>query len=288
MSGPFISIVMPAFRCRDTIAESVQSAIKQTYARWELVISIDDGEDYELLLADAGLKDQRIRFTHTGGVGTGSSNARNVGVAAAQSDFIAVLDADDLFISEKLELIAPLLATHPLISTGLQITDANLAPLRQVGTKGAQRELGADIYKFINISMDSMIIYDRSRLPIAYDVNQPCLVDMDLIFKAFCHTAKCLHIPAPLHLYRKQAVSISNGPAAADKFAHIKRTLLSRLETNHYDFVDSAAARKGFETFLRASLKTELAFAAQSAKSSSFLFEDLLEAHLKKERIFER
>ncbi|AVX05890.1 putative glycosyltransferase EpsE [Maritalea myrionectae] len=280
MSAPLISIVMPAFKCRETLAESVQSVLTQTYSQWELVISIDDGEDYERLLGLAGLKDPRIRFTSTGNVGTGSSNARNVGVDAARSNFIAVLDADDLFVPEKLEITAPLLAENPLISTGLQVTDAALNPLRQVGTRGTQRRLSADIYKATNISMDSMILYDRARLPIEYDVNQPCLVDMDLIFKAFCHTAYCLHLPLPLHTYRKQAVSISNGPAAADKFAKMKRTLLARLEAGYYDFVEPDAAKQGFEDFLHTSLQTELEFATQNSTSPHKLFEDLLESKL--------
>lgn len=281
MPAPHISIVMPAFKCRETLAESVQSVVNQTYKNWELVISIDDGADYEGLLEEARLMDPRIRFVSTGGVGTGSSNARNVGVDAAQSNYIAVLDADDLFVPEKLEIVAPLLAEHPLISTGLQITDANLTPLRRVGTNGSQRQLSADKYKLTNFSMDSMIVYDRQRLPIAYDVSQPCLVDMDLIFKSFCHTARCLHLPMPLHLYRKQAVSISNGPAAADKFTNMKRILLSRLEAGYYDFVEPKSARKGFERFLQASLQTEIEFAAQNTSSTHMIFEDLLESKLR-------
>lgn len=280
MSAPLISIVMPAFRCVSTICASVKSVLQQNYANWELVISIDDGEDYAALLKENGLTDQRTRFVYTDGVGTGSSNARNVGVEAATSDYIAVLDADDLFTPDKLSVIAPLLRANPLISTGLQITDSKLTPLRQVGCTGGEAILDAGNYKFTNISMDSMIVYDRARLPIAYDVTQPCLVDMDLIFKAFCHTQHCLHIASPLHVYRKQAVSISNGPEAANKFTRMKRILMERLEANYYDFVDSIAAKQGFKTFLQASLEAELTYATQGTSSAQMLFEDLLETKL--------
>ncbi len=153
-------------------------------------------------------------------------------------------------------------------------------PLRQVGCTGRDRELDAGNYKMTNISMDSMIVYDRARLPIVYDVTQPCLVDMDLIFKAFCHTEACLHIAAPLHVYRKQAVSISNGPAAADKFTKMKRILLDRLATNYYDFMEPEVAQEGFSRFLRTSLEAELTYAAQPPNSMHILFEDLIESKL--------
>ncbi|MCF4097234.1 glycosyltransferase family 2 protein [Maritalea mediterranea] len=280
MSTPLISIVMPAFKCSATLAEAVESVVHQTYDNWELVISIDDGEDYAALLASAGIKDQRIRFVSTGAVATGSSNARNVGVIAARSDHVAVLDADDLFVPDKLKIVAPLVADYPLISTGLQIVNADLTPLRQVGTEGGPRLLDAARYKRTNISMDSMIIYDRKRLPIAYDVDQPCLVDLDLILKAFCHTKQCFHLDQPLHIYRKQTVSISNGPQAASKFTLMKRTLIDRIESKYYDFKDGATARDGILAFLKASLATELQFSKQYDANPDLLFEDLLESNL--------
>ncbi len=105
MSSPLISIVMPAYRCKDTIAESVESVLAQTYENWELVISIDDAEDYAQELFANGLGDPRIKFVFTDGIETGSSNARNIGVEAAASQFIAVLDADDLFAPNKLAIV---------------------------------------------------------------------------------------------------------------------------------------------------------------------------------------
>lgn len=278
--SPLISIVMPAYRCANTLAESVQSAMAQTYDNWELVISIDDGEDYAALLAKHDLIDDRIRFVDTGGMGTGSSNARNVGVAAARSNYIAVLDADDLFTADKLEISVPYLKEHPLISTGLQVTDSKLAPLRQVGVTQDHRILPAGRYKWTNLSMDSMILYDRERLPIEYDKDQPCLVDLDLILKAFCHTDYCYHVGLPLHLYRKQAVSISNGPEATDKFAKIKRMLIKRIESKYYEFADFEKSAAGFLQFLQTSLATELQFTQQSHDNPGLLFEDLLESRL--------
>lgn len=278
--APFISIVMPAYQCESTLVDSVRSVLRQSYENWELVISIDDGEDYPALLATHHLVDDRIRFVETGGKATGSSNARNVGVAAARSTYIAVLDADDLFTENKLEIAAPLIKTHPLISTGLQITTDQLTPLRQVGATNDLRVLPAERYKDINFSMDSMILYDRERLPIEYDRDQPCLVDLDLILNAFCHTSYCFHIGLPLHLYRKQANSISNGPHAANKFIKTKRTLIERIESKHYNLADYDKSAAGFLRFLKVSLATELQFADHGQNAPHLLFEDLLESRL--------
>lgn len=278
MSGA-ISVIMPAYRAQGTIAASVASVLAQTHADFELVIAADDGADYESVLAREGLADPRIVHVMTGKVGSGSAHARNVALGAAHHPWVATLDADDRFRPRKLEKLAAALDRHPLVTTGLQVLAADDRPLRQVGCTGGTAMLAAEDYKRVNLSMDSMLGWDREAIAVAYDDTLPCLVDLDLILKAFGFVAASAHIGEPLHEYRKQPQSVSNAAGASPIYADTKRRLIERLEAGRYRFV-SPAAREGFVGFLRASLAAEQNFEAARAVDPDLIFEDHLEARL--------
>ena len=274
------SIVMPAYKAGKTIAASVRSALAQTHGDFELVVSADDQQNYADLLAADGVEDPRLLFTQTDGVGTGSSNARNVGMEMANERYIVVLDADDLLHPQKLEILAKHIEEHPVITTGLQVTDELGTPLRQVGTEGADGILAASNYKQTNISMDSMVSYDRQRIPAIYDVELPCLVDLGLMLEMFCHSDEVLHIAQPLHFYAKQQNSISNGDAASERYVRIKNLLLERLESGYYPLAGGNEAVNGLCAFLRASLAAEKTYPERKIKSPDVLFEDHLQSYL--------
>lgn len=103
-----VSVVIPAYGARATIARAVESVLTQTYEDWEAIVVSDDGEDYIALLTQQGIRDERLRGVTTGRTGSGCHNARNVGLAAARGDFIAQLDADDLFLPRQLEVLSPI------------------------------------------------------------------------------------------------------------------------------------------------------------------------------------
>ena len=66
-----VAIITPAWKAQATILTTVQSALAQTHAAWELWLIADDGFDYEPFLAEAGIRDSRIRFLSSGGTGRG-------------------------------------------------------------------------------------------------------------------------------------------------------------------------------------------------------------------------
>ena len=93
---------MPAFNAESTIAESIHSVLFQTFQNWEL-ININDGstdKTYDIAIGFASL-DNRIRILDLA-KNTGLSNARNQGAYSANGKYIAFLDSDDLWVSQKL------------------------------------------------------------------------------------------------------------------------------------------------------------------------------------------
>ena len=105
---PVISVVIPAFRAEATVARAVRSVIDQSIDDWEVIVVADDQADYAAILRRVGIDDPRLHFVSTGCVGSGCHHARNVGLAAAHGDFIADLDADDLFLPSRFATLLPM------------------------------------------------------------------------------------------------------------------------------------------------------------------------------------
>jgi glycosyltransferase involved in cell wall biosynthesis len=100
---PLVSVIMPAYNAGKHITESIQSVISQTYVRWELIV-IDDGSTDNTADLVRDYISQEPRVTYISQRNGGQANARNAGLRIAQGSLIAFLDADDLWLPEKLEL----------------------------------------------------------------------------------------------------------------------------------------------------------------------------------------
>lgn len=118
MSEPTFAIVITAYEAAETIAAAVDSALAQTRPAEEVIV-VDDGSEDDLAgaLAPYAGKIEVVRKANGGG-----ASARNAGVAAARSEFMAILDADDAFAPGRLEAIAALARQRPELD--LIATDA--------------------------------------------------------------------------------------------------------------------------------------------------------------------
>lgn len=97
-----ISVIMPAFNVEKYIARSVESVLAQTYGDYELLIVDDGSTDGTGKTADALAEtDGRIVVIHQ--ANGGAAAARNRGLDAAKGEFVAFLDADDLWDEAFLE-----------------------------------------------------------------------------------------------------------------------------------------------------------------------------------------
>lgn len=97
-----VSIIMPFYNAADYISESIKSAQAQTYTNWELIIVDDCSTDNTDEVVAAFLGDQRIRYLKNER-NSGAAVSRNRALRDAKGRWIAFLDSDDLWVSEKLE-----------------------------------------------------------------------------------------------------------------------------------------------------------------------------------------
>jgi glycosyltransferase involved in cell wall biosynthesis len=280
--GETVSIITPAWRAERWIGACVRSTLAQTYSAWEHIIIADDGLDYEQLLAAEGLRDPRLKFLSSGAIGGGASRARNVALDRIETPYVAILDADDRFKPNKLELAVAALEHHPIVSVALDEFDEHDRRLRLVG-QGPDLELGPAVYKWTCLSMDSMLLWDRRKTDARYDVELTNMTDLELLLQLYRTAFASWHLGTPLHDYLKLPVSMSNGPGVTEKMIRSKREMLRRLETGFYPMAD-ASGPEGMAKFLRISLKAEETYGEAVAASPGLLFEDHLEPMLRTAR----
>lgn len=109
LSHAFVSVVIPSYRSAATLGDALDSLLGQSVPCDEIIV-VDDGGDEEtaaLCRRYAG----RVRYLRQDNAG--ASVARNTGIAAARGDWLAFLDADDLWEPTKLELQLTALQQHP-------------------------------------------------------------------------------------------------------------------------------------------------------------------------------
>jgi hypothetical protein len=116
LAEPIVSILMPFYQTADFMDEAIRSVLTQTYANWELLLIYDGGADGSLEIASrwAAEYPNRIRLlAHPDRENHGLPAARNLGLAQARGDYIALLDADDVWLPEKLQHQVMLALRHP-------------------------------------------------------------------------------------------------------------------------------------------------------------------------------
>lgn len=121
-----ISIIMPAFNAQDFLEESIESVMAQTYANWELIIIDDGSTDKTRKIVEAFCeKDDRIQYIFQANGKQGK--ARNTGITNAKGNYIAFLDADDIWLPDKLEKQVNLLikSGSDLVFSDISIIDEN-------------------------------------------------------------------------------------------------------------------------------------------------------------------
>lgn len=107
---PLFSVIIPLYNKEKHIKETLNSVLDQTFNDFEIII-VNDGSTDASMAEVATIKDERITIFRIENQGV--SNARNFGVHKANSDFIVLLDADDLWKSNHLESIKKLQKSFP-------------------------------------------------------------------------------------------------------------------------------------------------------------------------------
>ncbi len=99
--NPLISVIIPTYQRCDRLKVALGSVLSQTYNNYEILI-IDDGSEDDTKEMVKSFKDSRINYYWQKNSG-GPANPRNKGIKLAKGEWIAFLDSDDWWSSDKLE-----------------------------------------------------------------------------------------------------------------------------------------------------------------------------------------
>jgi len=111
-NDPLVSVIMPAYNAGKYIGESIDSVLKQTYTNWELIV-VDDGsaDDTASIVNELAKSDARITYLSQNRGRQGK--ARNLAINNSKGYYLAFLDADDIWVENKLQLQLDILKSRP-------------------------------------------------------------------------------------------------------------------------------------------------------------------------------
>ena len=276
-----VAIITPAYKAQPTLAATVRSVLDQTHADWQHWIIADDGFDYGAFLGEQGLNDPRQVFLTSGGVGRGASVTRNVALDRLETPYAAILDADDRLKPQKLEKAIQALGQYGIVTTALDVMTEEFRHLRFVGD-GPDRVLTPGAHKWVSLSMDAMVVWDRRRGDGRFDPTMSNMTDLEFLLQLYRTIPESLHLGTPLHDYIKRDGSMSNSKDVTAGMIASKQEIHRRLLAGHYGLGEEDVA--GLIGFLNVSIAAEAAYGAALAARPGLLFEDHIEPMLEAAR----
>lgn len=110
MENPLVSVIIPVYNGERYLAEAIESVLAQTYRPIQIIV-VDDGSSDRS--ADIAQSYEGIHYLYQSN--QGQAAAMNAGLRVARGQFIAFLDADDLWTSTKLSIQMDYLLKHSLV-----------------------------------------------------------------------------------------------------------------------------------------------------------------------------
>jgi len=213
--APVVSIITPAYNAARYIEHTLESAVRQTFADFELLIVDDGSTDQTLEIAERyAARDPRILVSRQ--TNRGIASARNAAMARARGRYFALLDSDDLWFPTYLAEQIAILEQRPDIA----VLSANA--LNFGGPKDGEPLLPVSNYSDIRLvtllrlvevedSMSIMSVFRRevSEAIGTFDENLRRSEDYDFWLRAATADFHIAINPRPLGLYRRRPDSLS-------------------------------------------------------------------------------
>jgi glycosyltransferase involved in cell wall biosynthesis len=222
LGSPLVSVVMPAYNAQLTVAASVRTALAQEDVQLEVIV-VDDGSSDDTAAVVEGIRDPRVRLVQQSN--SGAAAARNTGLAAATGTYLALLDADDLWVPWKLRRQLDMLSANPGaagVQSGSFFVDSSLRLLYPRPCFMSTEPL-LDTLMFRNLSCTmSTLVLERDALERTgnFNVEYEILEEWDFMIKV-ARFAGLVSVPAPLCLYR-----VHPGNRSRDLDIHVSPGLL--------------------------------------------------------------
>ncbi len=139
---PKISVIIPVYNGEKTIQKTIESVLEQTFKDFEILV-VNDGSTDATLAIISQFIDPRIQvFSYSN---SGAPKSRNRGFEQSSGEYIAFLDADDLWVNDKLELQLQALENNPDAAVAYSWTDY-LDESGKLFQTGTHQTFNGDVY----------------------------------------------------------------------------------------------------------------------------------------------
>jgi len=225
-NNPFFSIIIAAYNAEPFIARALSSLITQTFDSWEAIIVDDCSSDGTFQAAYPFITTcSKIRFVGLPS-NTGPASARNHGVSLALGKWLSILDADDWFCSEKLQIMYDYISTYDNLKLGVIGSDAyvydhSLSTSRRISYPGSNMILKYNFLHGGRFPPHSSLLLKKSYFKFVggYNTSLRLSEDWDLIYRlSRISSFKCLKQPLVFYSLHEQNISdsLDNGANILD------------------------------------------------------------------------
>jgi glycosyltransferase involved in cell wall biosynthesis len=235
---PLVSVIMPAYNAARFIGAAIESVLAQTYRNLELIV-VDDGstDATATVVTEFG---NRVRYIYQDNARQAA--ARNVGLRYARGELLAFLDADDLWLPEKLERQVARLALKPglgLVLCTARVIDAEgreVGQLRSDLASGSCESVLLGEFRAGSIASAGLIPRRVIEAVGGFDISLPPCEDTDLLWR-IASKYPIDRVEEALVLYRLHP---GNDHANVDRMTHAWMSMYRKA------FRDPAVRRLGW------------------------------------------
>lgn len=203
-----VSIIMPSYNTADFIAETIRSVLSQTYENWELIIVDDCSTDNTDDIVAEFLSDGRICYIKNEH-NSGAAVSRNRALREAKGKWIAFLDSDDLWETDKLRKQITFMEENGFFfsyTDYIEIDEESKPNGRSI--TGPKRITKHGMYNYCWMGCLT-VMYDAEKIGLIQIKDIKKNNDYAMWLKV-CKRADCYLLDDTLARYRKRSGSISN------------------------------------------------------------------------------
>ncbi|HET7315120.1 glycosyltransferase family 2 protein [Salinisphaera sp.] len=245
-SAPRVSVFIPAFNAERYIAQAIESVLSQTWSDFELLIIDDGSTDNTSAVLDRYAGDARVRIEYNDS-NRGTPWTRNRGLEMARGEYIALLDADDVCMPDRLEEQVAFLDRRPDISVlGTRVAksdeEGRALPIDRRRRQWFEPDdIAVEMLFSCPILQPTMMARSAVLKAYGYDLDFPVAQDYEQFVRMACEQRFAV-LPQALTLYRQHATQATS--AKVEQMRAARHRLQARqLAELGVDFDASDVAR---------------------------------------------
>jgi teichuronic acid biosynthesis glycosyltransferase TuaG len=244
MSSSLVSIITPSYNAEGLIGRTIQSVLEQSYPDWEMIIIDDCSKDGTCdVVREYAKQDSRIRLVALEKNNGAPAAPRNIGVSKAKGEWIAFLDADDIWHPQKLMLQMQALGKYGKSFTCSRMKDFSDDAVLSFPTVGSvecefvtferQRLKGRIPTSSVVLRKELMV-----RFPFNEDIRYKAVEDYHCWLRIHQSIESSVKLQYPLLSYRRIAGQISGS----------KTYMLKRIYMVHHEYPQTNKLQAAFFT----------------------------------------